>query len=737
MRHRVIMTVGTSLVENRGGETGSGCVSSLNTACGHLKERPHEATRVCKVLKELIELDEEEQVNGWRTCHDDGYQDRLPQELSYLYLLLRDELASDDTLDIRLLASSSDLGSSCAEIIRRFVEVRKEDTAKAAYDLWRRVEGIKVIPVEGLQVEDPELFRATGAPNLIEHIHQLAEGGTDDGSRVIINATGGFKELIPYTTIAAALMDRPYQMHYLFSGSTEITTLPPFPIGLDFQLWHREDALRRSAVLWEGYRDRLDPRMQSVAGSESDPAPAQAIFEKLYDRQTQVDPFQEYSLHVVHDLLKGAPDDYATRLERLICDQGPLIWLGDKLPMAAGHASEHHRDLLEVAQLVLLPLIDRCVAKPPDPQDCRFLNAQERFVLLAALLLHDCGHTMDALPCRDGQLVRLFPSEVRSLHHFLSFHRLTKCGADLNWDAEADLAKEVAYLCAYHRRRTGWTNAGEGNSCPYVDMELVPPLQAQSEYGLDTRLDFPKLVALLRLIDGCDNQTRRVGGPLMVEAQQRVFEQDRTTHLAEFRRLASACHDYLTRNGVPPAPGVMCAQEAWQWLNDGCVGDMPGFSPRDRVALATGECADPVWVSLWTALARARDEVQLRDNQYLHSLKHQVVRRISIFPAGDWETEDCELRFELVPEPSLKDELDSEALKERADCKGELGDRTLRKYVLDEVSSEVGKEDDHPQVDYLSARLGVPLTLSFCWSDCVGTPVKLEGNPCGSWACAT
>ncbi|MCE5219634.1 hypothetical protein LLH03_21640, partial [bacterium] len=617
MRHRVIMTVGTSLVENTGGRRGSGRVSSLNTACGNLKERPHEAKRVCEVLKELTKLDEEKQVKEWRTCGDDSYQDRLPQELSYLYLLLRDKLPPDESLEVHLLASSSKLGRDCARIIRRFVKARKEDTAKAAYDLWRRVEGIKVIPVEGLQVEDPELFRTTGAPNLIEHIHQLAEEGTDDGSRVIINATGGFKELIPYATIAAALMDRPYEMHYLFSGSTEITTLPPFPIGLDFQLWHREDALRRSAVLWEGYRDKLDPRMQSVAGSESDPAPAQAIFEKLYDRQTQIDPFQEYSLHVVYDLLKGAPGDYVARLERLVCDQGPLIWLGDKLPMAAGHASEHHRDLLEVAQLVLLPLLDRVIENGPDSEDCRFLNAHERFVLLAALLLHDCGHTIDALPRPDGQLVRLFPSEVRSLHHFLSFYRLTKCGEDLGWNARACLAKEVAYLCAYHRRRTGWTRAGEGNKCCYRDMELATPLDAQKKYGLSEKVDFPKLVALLRLIDGCDNQTRRVGGALMVEAQQKLFEQDRKTHLAEFIRLAEACVSHLDSKAGSAPTGAEDARGAWSWVNSSCSGAMPKLSPRDRLALAMGGCADPVWNSLYTALARARDEVQLRDNQYL------------------------------------------------------------------------------------------------------------------------
>lgn len=714
MLHRVIMTVGTSLVENKGGSEGAGAnkVSCLNALCGKLKDQAEGSANVdaglmVKIQHALLQLCAHDEIGHRHKAIKEQLKrsDRLPQELSYLYLLLSKHLDEGAKIEVFLLASDSKLGEACAEIVKGYLEAQMKNEKEP----WCRICNVNMESISGLKAEGGAEFETTGAPALLGKIVELGQADhLEPGGLVIVNPTGGFKEAIPYATMAAALLTREYEMHYLFANADKITVLPPFPTGIDYSLWHREDALRIGATYWGGYRSKLDFRMRAVASQEA--TQARKVFEDAYRRLCDKDPFQAYSARVVEDLLPDDGAKYRERLLELIHRLGALIWLGDKLPMAASHAAEHHRNLLEVAQLILTPLLE---AKPG------FLNEHERFVLLAALLLHDCGHSLGALPQSGSERpVPLFPTEIRDLHHFLAFYRLTECGDDLGWDATQDLAMETAYLCAYHRRRSGWQTVenvpGKG-SCPFRDWSLVPPLFAKDAYGLDARVDFPKLVALIRLIDGCDNQSRRVGPAPQADAMLKLMARDRSAHEAELRNAIEACQEYLKGGSGTDLRGVHFVYSMAEWLGGEASTPMPAFCWNDRYALAAPNQKDPVWAQLWTAAACARDEIALRDRQQPHFDKHQSVARVIIHPDADWCADSLwSLRVTLQEDPDFADILDRTDLSQ--DYKAAIADKpTLRAFVLDEVSSEIRSTDACQPAGYLAHAAGVPLRLTFGW----------------------
>ncbi len=733
-RYRVIMTVGTSLVDNKGGNrTGDSQkqLACVVEAADQFVQWPTCERARARLLQTLLRLDpaaevahRSEEAEPQRSAQ--GPEDRLPQELSYLYLLLNGDEEEGNTYDADLLASDSDLGLACAQLIHAYLDQQKS----SAGSCWAVINEVKVHPVRGLQGHNEDKFRTQGAPKLVEIIRDLANNGEYD--RVFVNPTGGFKALVPYAIIALAFVDREreFEVHYLFHNSKWLIRLPAYPLGLDFPLWHRQANLLRAADKSRAYLRVLDSRIQSLAGRSSNAVEKLTkVFHEAYSKQAASDPFQDYSSAVVNRLLEGCEaQDYRDRLLGLIDSLGPLIWLGDKVPMAAEHAARHHHDLLETTELLLLPMLEA---------DGSFLTVEERFVLLAAVLLHDCGHTLDALATANGTVVPLFPSEVRDLHHFLSYYRLTETrhAERLRWDPSASLAEEVAWLCLYHRRRTGWeqaeTSPGKG-FCPYLKLQAPPPLEAKRPSGEPFEVDLPKLVVLLRLIDGCDNQSRRAGPPPTVDALKGLFEQDRETQWARFKGLAEACCQYLDRQ-EEDRPGSELARQGASWTPDQDT-LRPSLKRHweTRRCLATSADADPVWARLWIEMARALDEVEVRDRQWLHFAKHQAVHWVYVYPDEDWSDGDrWSFVVELMPDKDRGDLLDKE-LRELAPeaVENSQHGKTLRKWIGEEVSSELGAPNDNRMVQYLSNQAKRTVRFRFVWSNCRHTPIaKFDATP--------
>ncbi|MGD9495253.1 MAG: hypothetical protein AB7Y46_02975 [Armatimonadota bacterium] len=707
MNRLVIMTVGTSLLENKGGEDRAGCdpIKRLNEAATRLSAHRGAVAHRDPVLAALRALDPAYEFGLRTPPRDPRKTDRLPAELSYLYVLLRDRTEGGTQTQVVLLPSDTPEGEACAAIIAAYLAQnanRHENWPPAPLE-------VEVEPrtnLTGLQVEDAERFRTEGIPNLVCAIrkHALAEeNGAAKWNEVILNFTGGFKAAIPYETFAAPLLERPgVRVHYLFEATPHILELPQYPIGLDFPRWHRHDMMLRAA--WE--RPELyrvpDERMQAIqdAGARPVEGSLEAVLHERYQAQLARDPLQDYSVAVIDHFVTDA--ELKQRLKRILPAVGPLLWMGDKISMAADHAARHHHNLLEFAQVLLTPL-------PPG-----FLSERERFVLLAALMLHDCGHTLDALPLdgREDRLVPLFPSEVRGYHHFLAYRRLTtpELAADVGWDPNADLAEAVAWLCFYHRKKTGWAERGSASECPFWQPEPATCTVLDAGRRFRDDIDLPKLVALLRIIDGCDNQSRRVGPNPLPDMMQRLFATDARTHHARVKQLLPAA--------AAAFPTDKFIGRVRNWLD---AGGAPPKVPADtRARMARCHSLE---AALWTALAREVDECRLRHNQFVHFLKHQGVRSVRILPADDFNAEhQWHFSIELEPDQELKGDNgqllidDASLAKENAE---EIGDRaSVRDWIWEGVAGELQAE----ALNYLARQAKVQIKLHMRWTDGEGDP---------------
>ena len=115
---------------------------------------------------------------------------------------------------IILLASSTEDGYCCAIAVKKYLE-----------QYWKGVD-VKVEKVKGLQVLDAELFRTTGVVEFVRKI--IREVNKYGASNIILNPTGGYKALVPYTVLLGML--KGVKCDYIFEQSTTLLELPPLPV---------------------------------------------------------------------------------------------------------------------------------------------------------------------------------------------------------------------------------------------------------------------------------------------------------------------------------------------------------------------------------------------------------------------------------------------------------------------------------------------------------------------------
>jgi putative CRISPR-associated protein (TIGR02619 family) len=116
-----------------------------------------------------------------------------------------------------LLSSDTPDGEACAHALARYLE--------------KHFPGIlvEVLPVKGLQVHDAELFRREGVVNFVRDcLRAVRDYGT---AQVILNPTGGYKALVPYTVLVGMVKRVPCR--YIFEQSSQLLTLPPLPVAFD------------------------------------------------------------------------------------------------------------------------------------------------------------------------------------------------------------------------------------------------------------------------------------------------------------------------------------------------------------------------------------------------------------------------------------------------------------------------------------------------------------------------
>lgn len=186
-------------------------ICSVGTsAARNLGVKPAELTDWIK-KQQSIEVATEKVFESFRDISPEG--ENLKRKLSAeIHSLVRIGITNKDK--VILLASSTDDGYCCALAVEKYLKYH-----------WKDIY-VKTEKVSGLQISDAELFRKTGVVEFVRLI--LREIDNYDASNIILNPTGGFKALVPYTVLIGML--KGVKCDYIFEQSTTLLELPPLPV---------------------------------------------------------------------------------------------------------------------------------------------------------------------------------------------------------------------------------------------------------------------------------------------------------------------------------------------------------------------------------------------------------------------------------------------------------------------------------------------------------------------------
>ncbi|MFN6455773.1 MAG: putative CRISPR-associated protein [Nostoc sp. EfeVER01] len=187
----VICTVGTSAARN------------LGVHPANLTNWVHQQQSVENAAEEIFK--------SFRDISPEG--ENLKQKLSAeIHSLVRIDITCQDR--VILLASSTDDGYCCALAVEKYLKHQ-----------WSGIYA-KAESIPGLQVLDADLFRKSGVVKFVQRI--LKEIESYDPSNIILNPTGGYKALVPYTVLLGML--KGVKCDYIFEQSTTLLELPPLPV---------------------------------------------------------------------------------------------------------------------------------------------------------------------------------------------------------------------------------------------------------------------------------------------------------------------------------------------------------------------------------------------------------------------------------------------------------------------------------------------------------------------------
>ena len=743
-----ILTVGTSLIENKGGENRnsdeSNKIRNLNDLCCNAKGQAangEDVSENCNLINHtkqaLLELKLAKEI-GYRPAGPNGPADRLPQEISYLYLKTKEspcETGQDkEKADCYLISSSSPPGKFSAKVIKEYIN--EQEYLKEHYCAK------DPIVAEGVNVDNPEEFEKKGFRNLIDRINETIEESINGSAeKIYLNITGGFKGMVPYSTIAGMIYpSEKVILCYLFEDSDKIIKMPVYPIGLDYHHWHRNATRLRmvteiGGAAAEFFEDNLSEPMRKLLYDDGGKKKLFSLGKALqdqYKQQTEKDPLKVYSKEIVDKIMPDDLDNNAKNLKNilknLIDRVGDLIWVGDKIPEMVEHAHRHHHNLLVFAEMFLTPIIG------PKGVKKDFMNAEERFCLLAGILLHDCGHSLDYIEAANGD-IPLFPSEVRDYHHYLSYQRLNnkETAKELSWphpgnggDLDSKLHKAVLTVCLYHRKKMGYEKNRNGRgyfTVPFVK-EKFPPLEEyiekqNSNLPEKSEVDIMKVVALMRLIDSWDNQAERAGNREYVDHILNILKRDREIAVKRaeesMKLFENLCNMFNEKsNGFEEAKGALKDGNGDLRLNDKdsechsfCIEKLKNGSDNDKTLARA-----------WLAAAESIDRANMKSKQEIHYMKHQCIKEVIVIPDDSEFTQDkLSFKVKLVENEEFKHKLDDgnefsdelgEELKEQI-ASNSYVTPTLRNFIeLKEVTPEYTDIKDYLQSNY-------NITLKYYW----------------------
>ncbi|HOH31482.1 MAG TPA: hypothetical protein PLC40_17535, partial [Candidatus Hydrogenedentes bacterium] len=350
-----------------------------------------------------------------------------------------------------------------------------------------------------------------------------------------VNMTGGYKSLSPYLVILNAFFPDT-RVFYLYENSENLLWLPMYAIAFDYAAWfdHRALLLPFKNPDWTDKTQRLalldalgDRRIAAMVDHDTcELAPVGRLVEETHQRLRAEKRLSDFGAGTLGlDLFKepGCRDYLAERI-----GHWRYFATGDRIPETVEHGRGHVQRLLEFARQLL--------AAWGHTPDTPKLTDHQLLVLLSALWLHDIGHSGDRIvfddiiTSADGKTTYSVGEDldqVRACHSLLSYQIIGEERDFLFADPPTGVDKEkfvesVRLAALFHRRKMN----------PTEQTSMVPNIviahgYTDGEVFNKTLFDskaFSLVVALLRFIDGSDNQAERAGDPKFYEVLENALK---------------------------------------------------------------------------------------------------------------------------------------------------------------------------------------------------------------------
>jgi putative CRISPR-associated protein (TIGR02619 family) len=403
------------------------------------------------------------------------------------------------------------------------------------------ITNLRVVFSEQLTSADELNFR-DGIKNFIGNLYGEIRKARDERKEAFIIASGGYKAVVPYANIVGVLTK--IGVYYAYEDSSFLIKLPSFPFDIKDELIKANqinlNVLAENKDKKEIYNS-LPEELKNLFIEEDVNFKKSEFYDtimSIYKDSIVKTPLQKQVSSM--NILKKLGDnkkllDYFTILSGL----GSYFWIGDKIPELVDHAQYHHSNLFIIADTIMSQILG---------YDQNYFSPEEIFLILGTIYFHDWGHVLSSI---DDSARQLLPTEIRDLHHILSFNRLkTECkklyDEGLKWSGSSEELQEnylqyIALLSLYHRKAMPLLK----NDKPfyfYVTGNTYGPLVEVNELKNGVKLGGEKLngntvsserfvflEALFRVIDSLDTQFVRAGSIDELIFKFRMFEVDAET----------------------------------------------------------------------------------------------------------------------------------------------------------------------------------------------------------------
>lgn len=454
MPKAIISLVGTSLLTNH--------IQALldenrfdNFVSDFLKSYDKTRHKKPKDIVEIIKPDKEEELA--RYLKDTLGPGNLTQASAETNTLSRMPLQQEDIL--YFFCSHTLPGKICAKSLYQYYNEQNLYAVK------------KPIPI-------PYLVKDTfneGIRELTDKIVEIISYEKGQYHKIIINATGGYKPESTYATLSGILGD--VETNYIHEEFDSLVKLPPIPISFNLSVFHRNAIWIRLAQKGneEAYRKLQAAGLQDLINfNPGKNSPFKPLGKVLWDAyRLAISPQGRITPDI--GLIDKLNPEHQKKVSNFL-DKWDYLWTGDQVPQMVDHEQSHCQDVLNLAEEALLPILQ---------VEEKFLSKEELYYLIAAIFLHDIGHS--ATTDENGKM--LLPEDIRTDHGALAYQMIKNHPNDFGFDSFNDEANLIATVCKYHQKK--WN------------------LSDLPEYKDRIRIRF--IPALLRIFDACDRQISRAG----------------------------------------------------------------------------------------------------------------------------------------------------------------------------------------------------------------------------------